>query len=293
MNYYELFHQSHHFLQYSEDLEVFVINNDVNFDAEVSPFFSKKKFFHGRQFNPFLCKWPFSSEKTENGYLTKVLSITPEYERESLALKILHLDPPSEEHIINLLNFHYYEYTGKTEDFYDFVESVLSPLVEIEIDQFTPKEKEVLRFGQKWVDQKRNEWQQLPQIPQKALQPPTVEVIKEKEEQTTDETKTTLRIQMLIVYYFEKLGYLKTNFHDKTKIAALFSLLLGRNEQNIRTHLGYDTPEFVDSDLKTLLPLFKSLGKQAEPVIGNINKNLERVEKDPNNKPLRKKILQP
>lgn len=123
-------------------------------------------------------------------------------------------------------------------------------------------------------------------------QPPTVEVVEENEEQTIDETNTELRIQMLIVHYLKMLGYLKTNFHDNTKVASLFSLLLGRHEQNIRTHLSYPNPDFIDNDLRTLLPVFESLGEQAKPVIDNIKKNLERVENEPNNKPNRKKSLQ-
>lgn len=182
MNYYELFHQSHHFLQYSEDLEVFVINNDVNFDTEVSPFFSKKKFFHGRQPNPFLCKWPFSSEKTENGYLTKVLSITPEYERESLALKILNIYPPSEDVVASLLNFYCDEYKGELHNFFDFIEGVLREIMK------GKHERPIfymLASGLEWVNQEREKYQRvLDEIM------PKMKVVERKKEENIEQEST-------------------------------------------------------------------------------------------------------
>lgn len=110
-------------------------------------------------------------------------------------------------------------------------------------------------------------------------------------EHKEETAKTDLRLQMLTMYYLRKLKYIETEFHDLTKVASIFSVLLGKNKQNIRAQLRFDKLKFLESDLETLLPLFEDLGQQADEVVKNMKMNLTYAELDPNNKRDRAKSL--
>jgi len=306
MNYYELFHETHRYLQYRTDLEKFVISNKIDFENEVSPFVPNKAFIYNEDSHPFEIKWPY---RRQDDSTILILPVTPNYESDKLRLKILSLWPKEgidlKTQICALLDFHFKRYEGLAVNFFDFIDSVLNKIyTEGTIRQgvHLPDTAEMLAEGKNWVVQQRarndaiikeftqqKESMETEKHEKPKIQHSTMETI---EEATTDETKTNLRIQMLIIHFLSKLGHLKVDFHDKNKIAPLFSLLLGRDEQNIRKNLGYNQPEFIENDLKLLLPLFESLGEPAKPVIDNIKKNIKSIENDPNNKPNRKKFLQ-
>lgn len=126
---------------------------------------------------------------------------------------------------------------------------------------------------------------------EETLQQPVTEAV--EPDSGSGKKKTDLRVQMLIIHYLNKMDCMNPKFHDVKKVAKIFELLLGKNEQNIRTHLGYPQPFFLEEDLELLLPLFKSLGAIADDVVVNMEKNLQLVEQNPNNKRKKLKPLEP
>jgi ribosomal protein S8 len=105
--------------------------------------------------------------------------------------------------------------------------------------------------------------------------------IEQSRREVQKESETSIKQQVLILYY---LGFLKEIDLDTTKKSKLISKLLNRHEQNIRACLTYiDSVKVEESDIKTKgnLEVVRNIFEQVgmANAISLIDKDLENIYK--------------